>query len=118
MPPFHHTIEIGPADGSRFERLIARVDASVTYAVFPAAVLTMLGIEPSWSQAFQTADGTEKEVQLAEIKVRLDGKERTTVCVFGDPDSQPALGSHTLAAFGLTADQAGEKLVVARLFLA
>ena len=92
MPPFQHPIEIGPADGSRFQRLIAQVDASITYAVFPAPVLTMLGIEPAWSQAFQLAAGGETERQMAEIRVRLEGQERTTVCVFGGADSQPALG--------------------------
>ena len=118
MPPFQHTVEIGPADGSRFQRLIAQMDASITYAVFPAPVLNMLGIEPAWSHVYQLAAGGEKECQMAEIRVRLEGQERTTVCVFGDADSQPALGKHTLEAFGLAADEAGQRLVGARLFLA
>ena len=118
MPPFQHPVEIGPADGSRFQRLIAQVDANITYAVFPAPVLNMLGIEPAWNQVFRSAAGGEKEVQLAEIRIRLEGQERTTVCVFGDADSQPALGKHTLEAFGLVADETSERLVAVRLFLA
>ncbi|PKB82956.1 MAG: hypothetical protein BZY88_03480 [SAR202 cluster bacterium Io17-Chloro-G9] len=118
MPPFQNPVEIGPPDGSRFQRLIALVDAGITYAVFPAPVLTMLGIEPAWSQIFQSAAGGEQERQMAEIKVRLEGRERTTVCVFGDADSQPALGKHTLETFGLAADEAGQRLVEAGLFLA
>ena len=117
MPPFNQSVEIGPAGGSRFQRLIAQVDANITYAVFPAPVLNMLGIEPAWSQVFQLAAGGEKERQMAEIKVRLEGQERTTVCVFGDADSQPALGKHTLEAFGLAADEAGERLVEAGITL-
>ena len=93
------------------------MDASITFAVFPAPVLNMLGIEPTWSQVFQLAAGGEQERQMAEIKIRLEGQERTTVCVFGDADSQPALGKHTLEAFGLVADETSERLVAARLFL-
>lgn len=117
MPPFHLPVEIGPADRSRFQRLIAQMDATITYAVFPAPVLTMLGIEPAWSQVFQLPGGGEKEVQLAEIRVRMEGHERTTVCVFGDIGSRPALGKHTLEAFGLAADEASESLVEARIIL-
>ena len=117
MPPFQHPVEIGPADGSRFQRLIAQMDGNTTYAVFPAPVLNMLGVEPAWSQVFQMAAGGEQERQMAEIRVRLEGQERTTVCVFGDADSQPALGRHTLEAFGLVAGEAGGRLVEARLLL-
>ena len=117
MPPFQHPVEIGPADGSRFQRLIAQMDANITYAVFPAPVLNMLGIEPAWSQVFRSGAGGEQERQMAEIRVRLEGQERTTVCVFGDADSQPSLGKHTLEGFGLVADEAGERLVEARHFL-
>ncbi len=117
MPPFHLPVEIGPADRSRFQRLIAQMDADITYGVFPATVLTMLGIVPAWSQVLQVAGGTEKEVQFAEIRVRLEGQERTTVCVFGEPGVRPALGRHTLEAFGLHADEASERLVEARMII-
>ena len=117
MPPFQHPVEIGPANGSRSQRLIAQVDASITYAVFPAPVLNMLGREPAWSQVFQLAAGGEKEVQMAEIRIRLEGQERTTVCVFGEIGSRPALGKHTLEAFGLVADEANQRLVAAGLIL-
>ncbi|MCH7713584.1 MAG: hypothetical protein IIC99_08165 [Chloroflexi bacterium] len=117
MPQFHLPVEIGPADRSRFQWLIAQMDAHITYTVFPAPVLTMLGIEPAWSQVFQIVGGGQKEVQFAEIRVRLEGQERTTVCVFGDIGSRPALGRHALEAFGLVADEASETLVVARLKL-
>ncbi len=117
MPPFQLPVEIGPPDSSRFQRLIARMDDNIAYAVFPATVLTMLGIVPGWNQLFQVLGGAEKEVQLAEIRIRLEGQDRTTVCVFGEPSSRPALGRHTLEAFGLIADETSERLVQARLIL-
>ncbi len=117
MPPFHQQIEIGPTGGARSQRIIAGVDPASTYSVMPAAVLTMLGIEPAWTQEFQLAGGGVEERQMAEIKVRLEGQERTTVCVFGGPDSEPVLGKHALDAFGLAVDEADEKLVPARFDL-
>ena len=118
MPPFHQQIEIGPPQGSsggasggtRSQRIIVRVDPAITYSVVPAAVLTMLGIEPAWTQEFQLANGGVEERPMAEIKVRLEGQERITVCVFGGPDSDPVLGKHTLDAFALTVDTSGEAL--------
>ena len=117
MPPFHQHIEIDPTGGSRSQPIIALVDPASAYAVIPAAVLIMLGIEPQWTQEFQMPGGTQVQRQLAEIKVRLEGQERITVCVFGDPESDPVLGNHTLDGFGLTADEANEVLVPARLKL-
>lgn len=103
MSSFHHAIEIGPRDGTRFQRVLANVEPSNLYTVMPAPFLTMLGIEPEWRQTFETPDGDRQEQSLAEIRVKLARGDRTTVCIFGGPDSEPTLGSHTLAAFGLTA---------------
>lgn len=114
MPPFNQQIEIGSTESARSQRIIARVDPASIYSVIPAAVLTMLGIEPVWTQEFQLAGGGFGERQMAEIRVRLGEQERTTVCIFGGAGSEPVLGKHTLDAFGLTVDEDGEKLVPAR----
>ena len=107
MATFNHSIEVGPKDGARFQRVIARVDPHSTYTVMPGPLLTMLGIESEWSQQFE----------LADVRLRIDGQERTSICVFGQPESEPVLGAYTLAGFGLQADTAGERLVPASLFL-
>ena len=104
-------------DGSRFQRVIASVDPNSTYTVMPGPLLTMLGIEPEWSQQFELADGRRQERSLAEVRFRIDANERTTICVFGQPESVPVLGAYTLAGFGLHADSAGQRLVPAPLFL-
>ena len=54
---------------------------------------------------------------MAEVRLRLDDRERTTICAFGAGESQPLLGKYTLDGFGLTVDEAQNKLVPARLFL-
>ena len=117
MATFNHSIEVGPKDGARFQPVIARVDPHSTYTVMPGPLLTMLGIESEWSQQFELADGRREEHSLGEVRLRIDGQERTSICVFGQPESEPVLGAYTLAGFGLQADTAGERLVPASLFL-
>ena len=115
MPPFHQHVEIGPRDGSRFQMVIAQVDMSSTYTLMPAAVLTMLGVAPEWTQTLERASGERQEHQLAEVRIRLNGQERTAPCVFGEPGSEPVLGAHTLLSFGLAVDAANQRLVAATL---
>ena len=117
MATFNHSVEVGHREGSRTQRVIARVDPHSTYTVMPGPLLTMLGIEPGWSQQFELADGRREERSLAEVRLRIDDQERTTICVFGQPESEPILGAYSLAGFGLQADTAGQKLVPASLFL-
>ena len=33
---------------------------------------------------------------MVEVRARLNGEERTTICVFGAPGCQPLLGAYTL----------------------
>ena len=93
------------------------MDPHITSTVMPGPLLTMLGIEPGWSQQFELADGRREEHTLAEVRLRIDDLERTSICVFGQPESEPILGAYTLDGFGLEADPAGQKLVPRRLFL-
>ena len=117
MTAFQQAIELGPKDGSRFQRVIAAVSAGNSYTLMPSPLLEMLGIDPEWTEVFEEAGGGRLEYSLAEVRVRIDGRERTTVCVFGDADRQPALGKYTLDGFGLAVDEANGRLAPARLFL-
>ena len=54
---------------------------------------------------------------LAEVGIRVDGRERTTICVFGSPESVPTLGSYALAGLAMQADPAYRGLTAAPLFL-
>ena len=83
----------------------------------PGQLLIMLGVEPEWSPHFELADGRREERSMAEVRLRIDGQERTTIRVFGQPDSEPVLGAYSLAGFGLQADTAGQRLVSTPLFL-
>ena len=114
MTTFRQQVEVGPRDGSRYQPVIALVDTASTYAVMPSP---MLGIDPFWTGVLERADGRSEERSLAEIRLKIGDAERTVVCVFGQPDSQPVLGSHTLQAFGLTVEPGTTALAPGTVFL-
>ena len=71
---FRCPIEIGPRDGSRFQRVITVADSENIYSVLPSTVLEML--------------------PMAEVRIRIDGEPilgRHTMAAFGlagDHDEQ------------------------------
>ena len=85
--------------------------------MLPSTLLEMLGVETEWESRFTLPGGGWKMLPMAEVRVRIGGQERTTVCVYGKADGEPTLGRHTLAAFGLAADHDEQKLVQADMFL-
>ena len=117
MTTFHYAISLGPRDGSRFQRVMAAVGTASTHTVMPAPLLTMLGVDPQWTDLFETADGERQERSLAEVSIIVDDRQRTTICIFGDSDSQPVLGKLALDSLGLAVDLTNRKLVPARLFM-
>ncbi len=117
MADIRQTISLGPVDGTRFQRVNAVVRASSHFSIMPSPLLQMLGVDPQWTDKLQQPGGSEEEHSLAEVKVRIDDRERTTICVFGPADSQPVLGKYTLDGFGLRVDDVGGKLVPARIGL-
>jgi predicted aspartyl protease len=55
---------------------------------------------------------------MGEVQVRLNGQERTTVCIFGAAGSTPLLGAYTLEGVGFMADPVDQRLIPAQLYLA
>ncbi len=114
---FRCPIEIGPRDGSRFQRVIVVAGSENIYSVLPSTLLEMLGVAAGWESRFTLPGGGWEMLPMAEVRMRIDGQERTTICVYGKVDGEPTLGRHTLAAFGLAADHDEQKLVQADMFL-
>ena len=117
MAAIHINLAIGPRDGHRFQRVRAVVNLANSYTVMPSTLLAMLGVDPQWTDSLEEPDGSRLEFSLAETMVEIEGRQRTTICVFGKADSAPVLGKYTLDGFGLTVDQVSGKLVPARLVL-
>jgi predicted aspartyl protease len=114
---FRLPVEFAPKDGARFHRVIVLVGAGNKYTGMPSPLLSMLGISPEWTEVFDLADGSRQEYSLAEVRLRIDHRERTTICIFEKPESKPVLGTYTLDGFGLAVDTERRRLIPARLFL-
>ena len=108
---FSVTVEVGAPSGGQFIQVEALVYTGSTYTVLSRAVLEPLGIESMETVSFQLADNRIVEYEVGEARVRLDGRERTTLVVFGPEGATPHLGATTLQLFNLAADPTRERLV-------
>ena len=82
--------------------------------MLPDGLLRGLGIEVIESVSFKLADERVVEVveyEVGEARLRLDGRERTTLIVFGPDDAAPLLGATSLELFNLGMDPVGQSLV-------
>ncbi len=111
MGAFRVPIEIANVQGQRFEAVEALVDAGATYTMVPRALLQRLGVVPEERWPFTLADGRTVEYDVAQIQVRLDGRRRYTVVVFGDDGAQCLLGVVTLEELRLGVDPVNRRLI-------
>ena len=111
MGIFYVTIEIGDPAGQRFESVDALVDTGATYSVIPAAMLRSLAIGSIERGSFELADGTFREFELGETRVRVHGTEVNTVVVVGDENTEPLLGAYTLERLRLAVDPVRQRLI-------
>ena len=118
MGTFHQAFDIGDFAGTRFETIEALVDTGATYTWVPRDVLERLGVVPEEQRAFVLADGREVEYDVAWVRVRMNGRSQPSLCIFGDPGTEPLLGVFTLEGFGLGVDPVNQRLVPVRGYLA
>lgn len=111
MGTFRVAIEIGDPQGQRWERIEALVDTGASYTAVPASLLRRLGVEPQERRPFRLADERLVEYEVSQTQVRLDGRARYTLVVFGREGSEPLLGVVTLEEFGLAVDPVGQRLI-------
>jgi clan AA aspartic protease len=110
MGTFQVTIEIGDPQGARFVPISALVDSGASHTVVPRSVLERLGLKPEERWPFQLADGRQAEYDVAQTQVRINGRSRFTIVVFGD-EGVSLLGAATLEVFRLGIDPVGRRLV-------
>ena len=111
MGTFSISIQVGNLDGVEFEELTALVDTGATTTVVPASILRRLGVRPTTSQTFEYASGEEVELDMAEIRVRVEGRETGTWAVFGNDATGALLGAHTLEGVFLGVDPYNRRLI-------
>ena len=113
MGTFSCRLEILSADGIRSETVEALVDTGSTYTCLPDGLLRGLGLVPGWQMAAELADGRIVYDSIGEARIRLEGKEISTVVTFVPDDSPILLGAYTLEGIGMGVDPARRRLVPA-----
>ena len=111
MGTFNVTVEVAAGPDGPFESLEALVDTGATYTLAPAPLLRRLGVEPIDLITFIIADGSRMQQEIGEATIRLDGRVRTTLVVFGDEGANTLLGAYTLEAFALGVDPRNRRLI-------
>ena len=111
MGVFHITIDVGSLAGTWFGPVSALVDTGASHTVVPTEVLEGLGIQPVERLPFELADGKMVEHDIGEGRVRINGRERNTLLVFGDSGSRVLLGASTLELLNLGVDPVSQRLI-------
>ena len=91
------------------------VDTGAFHSLLPAEIIERLGLEAEEDFEGVLVSGEIVVHKLGEVRIRLDGRERTTTFVAGPPGCSPLLGTLTLGAFALAADPRHQRLVPGRL---
>ena len=107
---FTYPLEVISADGSRSETVYATVDTGSTYTCLPATLLQELGITPIERIQSELADGSIVEDAVGEVRVKVEGVERSTVVIFTDEGAPALLGAYTLEGALLVVDPVRQRL--------
>ena len=111
MGTFTVQIQVGDPQSQNFVEVEALVDTGATHMVLPRSLLASLGVRPIERVPFHLADERVEEYEVGEVRVRLDGRERTTTVVFGPGDTSALLGATTLELFNLGVDPVRQRLI-------
>ena len=118
MGTFHVEIEVVAADAGEPERHSALVDTGASYLSLPRSVLGRLGYRSLDTQRVVFATGQSAVWHVTEVKVRLEGRERTVIAFLADDAAPTLIGAQTLESFGLGVDPLGRRLVPVDAYLA
>jgi clan AA aspartic protease len=118
MGTFHVEIEIVAAGNGASERHMALVDTGASYLSLPGSILHRLGYHPVDTQRVVFATGQSAVWPVAEVRVRLQGRERTVIAFLADEAAPKLVGAQTLESFGLGVDPLGRRLVSVDAYLA
>lgn len=111
MGLFSVDVDIIAADERTSEEYPALVDTGASYLSLPHSVLERLGYRPLDTQRVIFANGDIATWPVTEVKVRLEGRERTVIAFMAEPGSPAAIGAQTLETFGLGVDPLALRLI-------
>jgi clan AA aspartic protease len=118
MGLFHIDIELLPANGGlpRTHRVL--VDTGASYLSLPRRLVVSLGSRGIGHQRVVFATGETATWEVAEVRVRLEGRERTALAFLAPESSPSLLGAQTLETFGLGVDPLAKRFVPVDAYLA
>jgi clan AA aspartic protease len=118
MGLFQVEIEVLPPDGSASRRDTVLVDTGASYLSLPASMLVGLGYRAVDRQRGVFATGETAVWEIAEVRVRLEGRERTVLAFLAPEQAPKLLGAQTLETFGLGVDPLRKRLIPVDAYLA
>jgi clan AA aspartic protease len=118
MGLFRVALEIVEAGDRAREAQVALVDTGASYLSLPRSVLERLGYRPLDSQRVVFANGETAIWPVTEVKIRLEGRERTVIAFMAEPGAPALIGAQTLESFGLGVDPLARRLIPVDAYLA
>ena len=110
MGVFSVAISIGDTEGELWEDLSATVDTGAFMMSVPGSLLRGIGITPSFTDNFRTADGGVRSMDVGPALLRLNGREVITYIAFNDDYTTPLLGSLALETLRMAVDPVDQRL--------
>ena len=110
MSTFTVSVGVAASGDSAFREIEAVVDTGAAYTFLPASLLDGLGVPRARTRGFRLADGTRKEYDLGEARLRLEGRALHSPVVFA-AEGVALLGATTLEIFDLIPDTTNGQLI-------
>ena len=111
MGTFEIKISVRGLTTGEFIETEALVDTGATHTLLPVSFLKELGVKPIDRIPFQLDDQHVVNYEVGQVRLRLDGRERIILAVFGEPNAPPLIGATTLELFNLAVDPVSKRLL-------
>ena len=111
MGPVTATIEVGDPQGRNFQEIDLEVDTGSTYTALPRQMLESLGVPVDASVPARLADGCRQMLEIGQTRIRLGGREFSTIVIFAEDTEPSLLGVVTLEEALLAVDPANNMLM-------
>ncbi len=110
MGTFEIKIGVAALTSGEFIEAKALVDTGATYTLLPRSLLKKINVQPIDSILLQLADERVVNYEVGQVQVRLDGRERIVLVVFGEQNASPLIDATTLDLFSLGVDPVNRRL--------